>query len=130
LVRGALKAAHDPQKRPALICDAEQIDVRVELIASHRPHVLNALQAHQHPEGRLGQGSQVDLADAAAGERLHRPRALEALHGHERVENSQRQHALGHRRGELETNGPADVVDDEMEAVELKGVDGRRGESP
>ena len=89
-------------------------------------HVLDALQSHQRPEGGLGERAQVDLAEAAAGEGLHRPGTLELVDLDDRVEHRERADALGRRGGQLEADRAADVVHHEVEAVESERVD--RGE--
>src|SRR3712207_7733853 len=53
---------------------------------------------------------------------LFRSRPREPVDLDERVEDGQRAHPLGRGGGELESHGAADVVDEEVEAVEAEGV--------
>jgi len=61
----------------------------IELRIRNGARVRDALQAHEHPERRLGEGPQICSADPAARERLHRPRALERGDVHQRVQQRQ-----------------------------------------
>ena len=117
-------------RRACSPCTAKQVDVGVELVAADRPHDLDALEPHQQPEGRLRQRVQVQLADPASPERLHRPRPLERVHLDQGVEESERCDSIGDDGGQLEAHRPADVVDDEMEAPESQLVDCRATEPP
>ncbi len=48
----------------------------------------------------------------------------------QRIEDSQRCDAVRNRRGELEPDWPADVVHDEVEALEAKRIDRGDAETP
>ena len=74
----------------------------------------------------MAHAAQPQLADAAPGERLHRPRAPELVDAHHRVEHRERPDAVRDLGGDLEADRPADVVHDEVEAADLQRVD--RGE--
>jgi len=82
------------------------------------------LETHEHPEGRLGERPQVDLADSASRERLHRPRPLERVDIDDGVEDRQGLHPVWHRGGQLESDRTAEVVDDKMKVLQLERVDG------
>jgi hypothetical protein len=74
------------------------------------------------------QRAQVQLADPPTGEGLHRPGPLERRGADDGVEHGQRRHAVGGAGGDVEAHGTADVVHDEVEAIELQRVE--RGERP
>src|SRR5262249_33253439 len=110
--------------RVAAVAGAEEVEVGVDLGARDRRGVLDPLQPHEQPERWLGQGTQVELAEPAPGEWLHRPRALERVDLDQGVEYGQRRDPPGHGGGELETHRPADVMHHQMEPAESERVHG------
>ena len=63
-------------------------------------------------------------------EQLERPRPVEVLDGDDGVEDRERADPLGHHGAQLEPDRPAEIVHDEVEAVEPEGVDGHRRPAP
>jgi hypothetical protein len=57
-------------------------------------------------------------------ERLHHPGAPEGVDGNDRVQQQQRSDATARGGGDLEPDWSADVVDDQVDAVELRANSG------
>jgi hypothetical protein len=72
-----------------------------------------------------GRGRRVEpeLAEAADGERPHRPRALKGRWIEHRVERGQAQHPVRVSDRPLAADRSADVVDDQMAATDLEGLE-------
>lgn len=58
-------------------------------------------------------------------ERLHRPGAVKALHRDDGVEQRHRQHTIGCRVGDVESDRSTDVVDDQVKAADTQRIDRR-----
>ena len=128
LRRGQLESAHDLEEGAAAVAAVEQGVVGVDLRPRHSGAVGNPLQVEDLGEGRRDHAAQPELADAAVGKGVHRPGAVEAGRVDQGVEGGQREDPIGVADRPLEADRSADVVDDEVAALDLQGVD--RGTGP
>ena len=123
LVCGEFEAAHDLEEGLAAVVAEEQRHVAGDLgggDVSADPDV-----AHEGDEDAGdAQCLQPCFADAGVGEGFHDPGAVEGFGGDDGVEHGQGQDPFGVCGGEFESDGAADVVHDEVEAVQVQGVDG------
>ena len=105
------------------IAALEQVVVGAELRAARGRGVAEPLQPEELDQGRPGHRAQVELADPRDRERVHRPGAMEGRQVEWRVEHGQRQHPVRVPHRPLGADRAADVVDDEVAALDAERVD-------
>src|SRR5919109_487163 len=123
LVLAELEATHDAQERATAVLALQQVVVGEHLGKRDARAVCDPLQVEEpghHPPVQRGE---PQPADAANGERGHRPRTLEVGYAGDRVQDGEREDPLGSANRPLEPDRAADVMDDEVTAVDPQGVD-------
>ena len=120
LFLGELEAAHDPQEGAPAVEPVDERVVGVDLGLRHRPAVAEALLAKEGGEHGLRGGAEPERAEPGDRERAHRPGAAKAGRAEQGVERGQRLDPLGVADRPLAADRPADVVDDEVTALDLE----------
>ena len=127
LLRRQLEAAHDLQERPASVAHLQQVVIGVGLLAGDRVPVRDTDLSEERGVHVAVHRAQPELADAADREGVHLPGPVEGGDVDQGVESGQRTDPLGAANRNLEADRAADVVDDQVIAVDTEGVDRRRG---